>query len=48
MSNRIREDQNKQRVTILTLVLGPVNKTDELILYFIFNPADRGISLSSG
>ena len=28
MSNRIREDQNKQRVTILTLVLGPVNKTD--------------------
>ena len=38
MSNRIREDQNKQRVTILTLVLRAVNKTDataaNTVLYF--------------
>ena len=38
MSNRIREDQNKQRMTILTLVLEPVNKTDataaNTVLYF--------------
>ena len=30
MSNRIRENQNKQRVTILTLVLEPVNQTDAI------------------